>query len=181
MTKEPVGKSNWKVARAAGALLAVSLAVVPGAFGEPASKITSAKYVNVVAHLQVTSGAATRMQVVKQNKKQYLAIGAGDSSRLIVVDVTKAGEPRLADASALSGANLSLASAESTADAPEILALLNTTNSSNSGIEHQFTSSARFVADDRHGMIYVLDGDGLWIVKTHQPATDPTAEWSIYG
>jgi hypothetical protein len=183
MNTNVTGNSKWSLAVAAGALFAVGLAVAPGASAEPASKIATATYVKVVAHLQVASGEATRMQVVKQGKRKYLYFKAADPSQAVVVDVTKAGEPRLVDASKLAGVDLTAASAESAADAPEVMRLLNTSGSSNSTNGHQFSSAARFVADEKHGVIYVVDGEGLWIMKTHNPVKnwDGVVDSSLYG
>jgi hypothetical protein len=183
MNDRVVSKSKWNLAVAAGALLGVGLAAVPGAFAGPGSKIATATSVKVVAHLQVPTGDATHMQVVKQGRKQYLYVKAADPSQAVVVDVTKAGDPRLVDAAKLAGTDLTAASAESASDAPEILRLLNTSNWWNSSNGHQFSSAARFVADDRHGLIYVVDGEGLWIVKTHNSVKgwDADIDPSTYG
>ena len=183
MNDRVVSKSKWNLAVAAGALLGVGLAAVPGAFAGPGSKIATATSVKVVAHLQVATGDATHMQVVKQGRKQYLYVKAADPSQAVVVDVTKAGDPRLVDAARLAGTDMKAASAESASNAPEILRLLNTSNWWNSSNGHQFSSAARFVADDRHGLIYVVDGEGLWIVKTHNPAKgwDADIDSSTYG
>ena len=174
MSEDQISKSKWNLKMVAGALLAIGLATVPGAFAGSHSKITSAKSANLVSHLAITSGAATRLQVVKQHKRQYLTIAGGDSSQLIVVDVTKPGQARVVEASSVVGANATTQIAESTADAPEILALLNASNAATSTGAHQFTGSARFLADEKRGLIYVLDGEGLWIVKVQNPTVDST-------
>jgi hypothetical protein len=183
MNDKVMSQSKWNLAVAAGALLALGLGVVPEAFAGPGSKIATATSVKVVAHLQVATGDATRLQVVKQGRRQYLYVKAADPRQTVVVDVTKAGDPRWVDAARLAGTDMTAASAESTSDAPEILRLLNTSNSSNSSNGHQFSSAARFVADERHGLIYVLDGEGLWIVKTHNPVKgwDADIDSSTYG
>jgi hypothetical protein len=183
MNDKVMSQSKWNLAVAAGALFALGLAVVPEAFAGPGSKIATATSVKVVAHLQMATGDATRLQVVKQGRRQYLYVKAADPRQTVVVDVTKAGDPRWVDAARLAGTDMTAASAESTSDAPEILRLLNTSNSSNSSNGHQFSSAARFVADERNGLIYVVDGEGLWIVKTHNPVKgwDADMDSSTYG
>ena len=168
MNKSLYGKSMGNLKLVPAAMLAVGVAMVPVAFAGSHSKITSAKSVRVVSHLAITSSSPPRLQIVKQHKRRYLTIADSDASNLVVVDITKPGQARVVDPATATGANPVADVAESAADAPEILTLLNTSDPAESLISHQFTSSARFLADERRGLIYVVDGEGLWIVKTQR-------------
>jgi len=159
-------KSN--VSKVAGLILAVGLVVAPAALANSQSKIASADYVKVLSHVDIPTGPATRMQVVEQNKRQYLYIATNNSSQPVVLDVTKPGRTSTVEPAQLAGANLATAVAQSTADAPEILALLNADAQVPTRVTHKFSSSARFVEDDKRGLIYVADNDGLWIVKAEK-------------
>ena len=172
MNKCLFGKSKENFKLVAAAVLAVGLAMVPVAFAGSHSKITSAKSVGIVSHLAITSSSSPRLRIVKQHKRRYLAIADSDAANLVVVDVTKPGQARVVDPAAATGANPVADVTKSAADAPEILTLLNTSKPTESLISHQFTSSARFLADEKRGLIYVVDGEGLWIVMTQRPESN---------
>ncbi len=168
-------KIQWKgqALGFAGVVLAAGMAIAPAAMANGQSKFEGANSVKVISHVEIAGGPATRLQLVQQNKTQLLYIATSDSSRLVIVDVTKPGKAHIVEPAKLAGANLASAPAETTGDAPEVLSLLNA-SVQGAAASHEFSKSARFLEDEKRGLIYVVDSDGLWIARA-QTAIDEDA------
>ncbi|HXZ14275.1 MAG TPA: hypothetical protein VEG64_17950 [Candidatus Sulfotelmatobacter sp.] len=159
--------------RFAGAVLAAGMAIAPAAMANGPSKPARSESVKVLAHLEIAGGPATRVQLVKQNKTQLLYIATSDSSRLVIVDVTKPRKAHIVEPAKLAAANLASAPAETSGDAPQVPSLLNA-SVSGATAGHEFSKSARFLEDEKRGLIYVVDAGGLWIERV-QTAIDEDA------
>jgi len=166
---------QWKrqVLRFSGAILAAGMAIAPGAMAKGQSKLGRANSVRVISHLEISGGRATRLQLVRQRKHQFLYITTSESSQPVVVDVTKPGKAHIVEPAQAAGANTATASNEVAENALETLPLLNANGPDAVG-GHEFSKAARFLGDEKRGLIYVVDNDGLWIARV-QTAIDEDA------
>jgi hypothetical protein len=106
---------------------------------------------------------------VKKNGREYLVLGLGSSAGVTVLDVSEPGHPR------------SVGTTEGAAGAPsaevkliaETLALFGgsdagTASASKSKEMRSFSGVTASLKDKARGLIFLTNGDGLWIVKTKQ-------------
>jgi hypothetical protein len=167
--------------RAATAIVALGIAAATTLYAKPNSKSASGSPANVVAHVQVSGGPASRMLLVKKNGKKYLLLGLDSSARVAILDVSEPARPRTIDATA----GISGAPAAELKVIADTLTLFGTsgaeTASSSSPKEIRSLSGVTaFIKDKARGLIYVTNGDGLWIVKTKQQV-DADAASDNYG
>jgi hypothetical protein len=156
---------------AAIAIVAIGIAAAPSVQAKPNSKNTASNPANVVAHVELSGGPATRMLLVKKNGKEYLLLGLDSSSQVAVLDVSEPTQPRFMDTVA-GAAGAPVTELKVVADT---LTLFGTSDpesaASASPTEIRSLSGVTvFVQDKAHGLIYVTNGDGLWIVKTKHKA-----------
>jgi hypothetical protein len=136
---------------------------------------------NFVGHVNIAGGNVTRMLLVKRNGKEYLVLGLDSSAQVAMVDVSDPRRPQNLDfaapapgkrtselnvvADTLSVFGKSDAATPASADPKEIRSL--------SGV-------TAFLIDNAHGLIYAVNNDGLWIVKTKRQAAEE-ARPDYYG
>ena len=159
---------------AAMTIAAIGIAAAgPALHATPKSDKAADKPANVVAHVQLSSGPVTRMLLVKKNGKEYLLLGLDSPTSITILDVSNPDQPRTIDtASGATGAP----SAEVKLIA-DTLALFGssdagTVSSSNSKEMRSFSGVTASMKDKSRGLIYVTNGDGLWIIKTKQKAEE---------
>jgi hypothetical protein len=166
--------------RAALAIVAIGIAVVPALHAKSNSNNVANKPENVAAHVELPSGPVTRMLLVKKNQTEYLVLGLGSSSTVTLFDVTKPDQPRAIDAAA-GVAGASTAELNVVADT---LAVFGTSAQSSASSEpreiRSLSGVTAFLKDKTHGLIYATNADGLWIVKTPQRA-DADAQQDEYA
>jgi hypothetical protein len=168
MNARKEGKSyNCKITGAI-ALLAISIGAAPLAFAGGNSKNDNPTNVTVLSRVEFTSGTAGKMQVVKKHKSRLLYVGVEPSQEVRVVDVSDPAQPRLVDQSSGTSTSPKLTAVKSSGTAAELFSVLNTAGNSNTREAHKFSASARFLTDARHSLVYVVDSDGLWIVRVKQ-------------
>ncbi|HXN17303.1 MAG TPA: hypothetical protein VN875_03145 [Candidatus Binatus sp.] len=172
------------VSRAAVAFLALGIAAAPSMFAKPKEKKIAASNLGVVAHVQLDGGAATHMVLMEKNGKEYLYVGLASSSGVCVFDVTTPAAPhkleRFAEAGGaqatdfqLVGDTLAVSSRGgeaigSTGAAPRSVTIVNVTNPTNPQSIQTFAGVTSVVADNARGLIYLSNGEGLWIVQAKQ-------------
>jgi len=175
MKVETNRKSDGFTAKAAASLLTFALGVVPGVFAGPSSKISVPEPGAVISHLEIAGGPAARMRLAKKDGKWLLYIGAGSGQEARVVDVTTPEQPATLETSGAIPRVPRLSAAKLVEQSPELLALLNSIAGADTQRPHKFSGSARFLADVPHKLIFVVDGDGLWIVKARESVADSLA------
>jgi hypothetical protein len=181
------GKGIKSVARAAVVFLAIGISAAPSILAAPKPKKAANPNVGVIAHVQLDGGSATRMLLVQKDGKQYLYAGLSSSSGVCIFDVTKPEAPRkvekFAGAGGAQAADFQLvgdtmavtsrtgeATAVSSNAAPRSVTILNMTDPANPQQIQTFADVTSVVADDARGLIYLSNGDGLWVVQARQPA-----------
>lgn len=155
---------------------------------EPAKKPTDVP-ATVIAHLPLPQATGSQMFLQKENGKNYLYVQQASKQGFMVVDVTKPDKPNLlkrtaAPNSATAG-NLEMVSPDvAIAQAPEKNA--NTITSSNHPTEtvrildlgdprnpktlQEFDGVTSLLPDGGHGLIYVANNQGLWVLRYIRPA-----------
>ncbi len=171
------------VRRAAVAMLAIGIAAGSAVHAKPKPKKMADKPANVVAHVQLSGGPVTRMLLVKEEGKEFLLLGLDSSSNVAIVDVTEPAHAHIIETSAgapaaelrvVAGALTAFGTSEgqmAAASEPKEI--------------RSFSGVTTFI-NDNHGLIYLVKGDGLWIVKTKQRAAadadfDPSANYYAGG
>ena len=158
--------------RAAMAIAAIGIAAAaPALPAKPNSGKAADKPANVVAHIQLSGGPVTRMLLVKKTGKEYLLLGLDSPTSITILDVTKPDQPRTIDTT--SGATgAPSAEVKLIADTLTLFGSSDagTVSSSNSKEMRSFSGVTASMKDKTRGLIYVTNGDGLWIIKTKQQA-----------
>jgi hypothetical protein len=169
MKENASSKLSQSLCRSAIAIVAIGIAAAgPAVNATPNSNKTSDKPANVVAHVQLSGGPVTRMLLVKKNGNEYLVLGLDSSTNVAILDVSEPGNPRTINTAARAGGVPSV-EVEVVADT---LAFFGTSDAPASGSNPKEIRSLSGVTasmiDKARGLIYVTNGDGLWIVKTKQ-------------
>ena len=180
------GKGLKSVARAAVVFLAIGIAAAPSIFAKPKAKKAVVSNLGVIAHLQLDGGTATRMLLVQKDGKEYLYVGLSSSSGVCIFDVTKPADPRKVEKLGAGGAQAAdfqlvgdtLAVTSRTGEAaaissnvpPRSVTILNMSDPANPQQIQTFADVTSVVADDARGLIYLSNGEGLWVVQAKQPA-----------
>jgi hypothetical protein len=169
--------------------LSLLLALVPaGASDQPAPKPTDVP-ATVIAHLPLPQATGSQMFLQKQEGKNYLYVQQASKDGFMVVDVTKADKPNLLKRTAApnpaTAGNIQMVSPDvAIAKAPEKTS--NTISSSNHPTEtvrildladphnpkvlEQFDGVTSLLPDGNHGLIYLTNNQGLWILRYNRPA-----------
>jgi hypothetical protein len=183
------------VSRAAVMLFAIGIAAAPSMFAKPKEKKAAVLNLGVISHLQLDGGAATRMFLMEKNGKDYLYVGGGSASGVCILDVTKPAAPRkiekFAGAGSAQAADFQLVgdtlavtsrTGEASGSSPDVtgrsVTILNTTDPANPQPIQTFSGVTSVVTDNARGLIYLSNGEGLWVVQAKQPQKDDT---SLYG
>ncbi len=171
MRKNVNSKGSQGLRRAAIAIVAMGIAAVPAVHAKPNSKSAAGNPANVVAHVELSGGPATRMLLVKKNGKEYLLLGLDSSSHVAILDVSEPSQPRTVD----TVAGVAGAPATELKVIADTLTLFGTSDAESAASAgpkeiRSLSGVTVFVKDKAHGLIYVTNGDGLWILKTKQKA-----------
>jgi hypothetical protein len=173
------------VARVAVVLLAMGIASAPLIFAGSKPKKSVDQKLGVIAHVQLDGRTATRMLLVQKNEKRYLYVGFGSSSDVCIFEVTTPAAPRKLERLTetddsqtadfqLVGETLAVTSRTGEATkgssdvAPHSVTILNMTDPANPQPVQTFSGVTNVVADDVHGLIYLSNDEGLWVVQAKQ-------------
>ncbi len=175
-----------------GNLVALSFLLLSSSFAnaseQPASKATDVP-ATVIAHLPLPQATGNQMLLQKEKGKQYLYVQQASKQGFMIVDVSKPDEPsllkRTAEASQATAGNLQVVSPDvAIAEAPEKTPTTLTSNShptetvrvldlsdpSNPKTLETFTKVTSLLPDGGHGLIYLTNNDGLWILRYDHPS-----------
>ncbi|MBV8053394.1 MAG: hypothetical protein JOZ80_19550 [Acidobacteriaceae bacterium] len=148
----------------------------------------------VLAHLPLPQTTGGEMLLQKENGKNYLYVQQASKQGFMVVDVTKPDKPNLlkraAGANQATSGNLQMVSPDvAIAEAPEkksttltstnhpseTVRILDLTDPRNPKTLQEFSGVTSLLPDGAHGLIYLTNNEGLWVLRYNRPTTlEPT-------
>src|SRR5580692_10781528 len=166
-------------------LLASALA---SASEQPATKPTDLP-ATVIAHLPLPQATGSQMLLQRDNGKQYLYVQQAAKQGFMIVDVSKPEQPsllkRTAESNQATTGSLQIVSPDvAIAEAPEktpttltssnhpteTVRVLDLSDPRNPKTLETFDKVTSLLPDSRHGLIYLTNNEGLWILRYHRPA-----------
>jgi hypothetical protein len=166
-------------------LLFVSLA---NASEEPTAKPTDVP-ATVIAHLPLPQATGSQMLLQREDSKQYLYVQQAAKQGFMIVDVSKPELPsllkRTAESNQATTGNLQIVSPDvAIAEAPErtpttvtssshpteTVRVLDLSDPRNPKTLETFNKVTSLLPDGRHGLIYLTNNEGLWILRYNRPA-----------
>ncbi len=144
---------------------------------------------NVIAHLPLPQATGSQMLLQKENGKQYLYVQQAGKQGFMVVDVSKPEKPsllkRTAESNQSTAGNLQMVSPDvAIAEAPEktpttltssshpteTVRVLDLSDPRNPKTLETFNKVTSLLPDGSHGLIYLTNNEGLWILRYNRPA-----------
>ena len=168
------------------ALLAFLAATAPGADAKHRAPKPAEQPAAIVAHVPLAGSPTNQMNLQENGGKQYLYIGANSNQGVIVVDVTNPGQPnvvrRLAWPNQASSGRLQLVSgglalaegldsgsmAADPVPPTRTVKVLDLSDPANPRAILSFSGVTSTLNDEAHNLVYITNGEGLWIVRNNQ-------------
>jgi hypothetical protein len=142
----------------------------------------------VIAHLPLPQATGGQMLLQKENGKQYLYVQQASKQGFMIVDVTKPDRPSLLNRSAQSdqatSGNLEMVSPDvaivqspektpttltSSNHPTETVRVLDLSDPRNPKTLETFNKVTSILPDGSHGLIYLTNNDGLWVLRYSRP------------
>jgi hypothetical protein len=175
--------------RFVAAVLLVSLSAMLGnASEQPAPKPTDVP-ATVIAHLPLPQATGSQMLLQRGNGKQYLYIQQAAKQGFMVVDVSKPDKPNLlkrtAESNQATSGNLEMVSPDlAISEAPEktpstltssshpteTVRVLDLSDPRNPKTLETFTKVTSVLPDGGHSLLYVVNNEGLWVLRYNHPS-----------
>ena len=143
----------------------------------------------VIAHLDLPQATGSQMLLQKENSKQYLYVQQAAKQGFMIVDVSRPEQPsllkRTAESSQATTGDLRIVSPDvAIAEAPEktpatltssahpteTVRVLDLSDPRNPKTLETFNKVTSLLADGHHGLIYLTNNDGLWVLRYNRPA-----------
>ncbi len=142
----------------------------------------------LIAHLALPQATGSQMLLQKDNGKTYLYVQQALKQGFMIVDVTKADKPtllrRTAESNQATAGNLEMVSPDvaivaapekkpttltSSNHPTETVRILDMSDPRNPKTLEEFTGVTSLLPDGGHGLIYLTNNQGLWILRYHRP------------
>jgi hypothetical protein len=155
---------------------------------QPVAKPTDVP-ATVIAHLPLPQATGSQMLLQKENAKQYLYVQQAGKQGFMIVDVSKPEKPsllqRTAESNQATSGNLEMVSPNvAIAKAPEKTAgtltssshptetvrVLDLSDPRNPKTLETFNKVSSILPDGGHGLIYLTNDEGLWILRYNHPS-----------
>jgi len=166
-----------------------SITEVPlGLASDPPPKPTEVP-ARVIAHLPLPQAAGSEMLLQKENGKNYLYVQQAAKQGFMVVDVSKPDKPNLlrrtAESNPATAGNLQMVSPDvAIVSAPEkrpstltssnhptqTVRIVDLSDPRNPKTLQEFSGVTSLLPDGGHGLIYLTNNEGLWILRYNRPA-----------
>lgn len=143
----------------------------------------------VIAHLPLPQPTGNQMLLQKENGKEYLYVQQASKQGFMIVDVSKPEKPNLLKRSAQSdqvtSGSLDIVSPDvAIAQAPEktsgaltssshpteTVRVLDLSDPRNPKTLETFTKVTSVLPDGAHGLLYIANSDGLWVLRYNHPS-----------
>jgi hypothetical protein len=184
-------QSMKSVRNSAGAIfLAVSVAIFfsfANATDAPPKKPTEVP-ATVIAHLALPLATGSQMFLQRGEGKNYLYVQQASKEGYMVVDVTKAEKPNLLKRTAApnpaTSGNIQMVSPDvaiakapekspktisSTSNPTDTVRILDLSDPHNPKVLEEFNGVTSMLPDGGHGLIYLTNNQGLWILRYNRP------------
>ncbi|MGB6387229.1 MAG: hypothetical protein WBD25_12275 [Terriglobales bacterium] len=167
--------------------LVLLLALLAGA-SEPATPKPTDVPATVIAHLSLPQATGSQMLLQRENAKQYLYVQQATKQGFMIVDVSKPESPtllkRTAESNQSTAGNLEMVSPDvAIAEAPEktpttltsttrpteTVRVLDLSDPRNPKTLVTFNKVTSLLPDGWHGLIYLTNNEGLWILRYNRP------------
>ncbi len=151
----------------------------------------------VVGHISVPAGPVTSFVVTQHNGRNYLYASHESGKDITLIDITNAAQPLvLSDVSYAGGGSTSLFAASGTAalttegpssssasPAPQTVRIMDLSDPQHPAVAREFTGVTAITRDGQRGLIFVANGEGIWILHQGFPAvwTGPLVDAKCYG
>jgi len=142
----------------------------------------------LIAHLPLPQATGSQMLLQKENGKNYLYVQQASKQGFMIVDVSKPEKPtllrRTAESNQATAGNLQMVSPDvaimtapekkpttlTSSDHPtETVRILDLSDPRNPKTLQEFTGVTSFLPDGGHGLIYLTNNQGLWILRYNRP------------
>src|ERR1700676_4639144 len=176
----------------AAAVVLSSLVVLPAmlaaASEQPTPKPTDVP-ATVIAHLPLPQATGSQMLLQRETGKQYLYVQQAGKQGFMVVDVTRPEKPNLlkrtAESNQSTSGNLEMVSPDvAIAEAPEktpgtltsnahpteTVRVLDLSDPRNPKTLETFNKVSSILSGGGHGLIYLTNNEGLWILRYNRPS-----------
>jgi len=168
-------------------LLALPSITLANASEQPVPKPTDVP-ATVIAHLPLPQATGSQMLLQKENSKQYLYIQQAAKQGFIIVEVSNPERPsllkRTAESNQATTGNLQIMSPDvAIAEAPEktpttltsshtteTVRVLDLSDPADPKTLETFNKVTSLLADGHHGLIYLTNNEGLWVLRYIRPA-----------
>lgn len=143
----------------------------------------------VIAHLPLPQATGNQMLLQQQNGKNYLYVQQASKQGFMVVDVSKPEKPNLlkrtTESNRATSGNLEMVSPDvAIAEAPEktpntltstnrpteTVRILDLSDPRNPKTLQEFNGVTSLLPDGSHGLIYLTNNEGLWVLRYNRPA-----------
>ncbi|HLH37606.1 MAG TPA: hypothetical protein VKX39_00540 [Bryobacteraceae bacterium] len=143
--------------------------------------------IQVVGHIPLTGGPVTRFFTTQHYSSTYLYAEHQTGGKVTLIDVSRASQPKLlAEVAygASAGEGLSLVAGTSamvTSEAspapaaPQSIKIMDFSDPAHPRVAREFSGVTAMSRDDRRGLIFVANADGIWVLQQHL-AEDPEVE-----
>jgi len=143
----------------------------------------------VIAHLPLPQATGSQMLLQKEDAKQYLYVQQAAKQGFMIIDVSKPEQPsllkRTAESNQATTGNLQIVSPDvAIAEAPEktpttltrsnhpteTVRVLDLSDPRSPKTLETFNKVTGLLPDAHHGLIYLTNNEGLWILRYNRPA-----------
>jgi hypothetical protein len=171
------------------ALVPVLISATIARASDPAPPKPTDVPATVIAHLPLPQATGNQMLLQKENGKEYLYVQQAAKQGFMIVDVSKPEKPNLLKRSAQSdqatSGSLDIVSPDvAIAQAPEktsgtltssnhpteTVRVLDLSDPRNPKTLETFTKVTSVLPDGAHGLLYIANSDGLWVLRYNRPS-----------
>ena len=143
--------------------------------------------IEVVAHIPLTTGPVLRFLATEHYSSHYLYAEHGAGSSVTLIDITRPNQPAvLAEVAYPSAGPDSLVVVSGTAalvtsggsphsGPPQTIRVFDFSDPHNPKVSHEFNGVTAIDRDDRRGLIFLANAEGVWILHQSR-AEDPEVE-----
>jgi hypothetical protein len=173
-------------------LVLTTVLIALPSFASPGDFYTSYEKPQVIAHLPLSGQGANRMFLEQQGRKQYLYVQQEGQQGFTIVDVSKPKHPKVVkqvpqqnirmlgaglaltdEPAPVSRAENALPNSEGIrggggSSVPEQIRVLDLSNPAHPKTVETLNDVTSILPDDGRGLVYVANGDGVWILSHQQ-------------